>query len=162
MVDFEITLQMIRKMGVRLTKQRLAFLEIIYDNHYTFDDLYENLVKRGHNNLATLYNNIDFFISHNILSKFSVNNVEYYELIINNKSHSSNSQIHFTCNKNNKLFEVDSGKFIDMLGQYSYFNGIDIVNVELLVTGSCKGGCDFSKNKVCKLNIDEKINTNFV
>ncbi len=152
MNNFENTLQIIKAMGIRITKQRLAFLEMIYNNHYTFNEMYSKLCQKGYCNLATLYNNVDFFLDNGLLTKFYVNNVDFYELVVNNDIHSSNSQIHYTCNKRNILHEVETGDFITYLSKYPYFEGVDVEKIGLMVTGVCKNGCEFEKGKTCNLS----------
>ncbi len=153
---FSETLELIKSKNIRITKQRLAFLEVIYNNHYTFHEIYEKLKEKGYSNLATLYNNIDFFIDNGVISKFYVNNVDYYELSINNPEHHSNGKIHFSCNKRNKIHEVNTGDFLDFLGEYPYFKNIDIKNVDLLVKGACKNGCRYPSTGVCRLDNNKK------
>lgn len=155
MDDFNKTVELIKKKNIRITKQRLAFLEVIYNNHFTFNEFYDKLKVKGYSNLATFYNNVDFFIDNGLLKKYYVNNADYYELLVNNDAHSLNSQIHFTCNKNNKLHEINTADLIDFLNQYPSFNGIKINNIELLATGECKGICDYNSTKVCKLETNE-------
>ena len=54
----------LRKNNIRITKQRRAIIDVLEGKHLTIQEIYNELRKRGYNNLGTVYNNIDFLLEH--------------------------------------------------------------------------------------------------
>ncbi len=161
MVYIDTIFDMMKENGIRITNARKHFIEILYENHFTFDDLYTRLCAAGQTNLATLYNNIDFLLNHKVIGMTNVDGVTYYEIILGSEFHNSDSHIHFQCDKTHHIHEFNSKKFLDYLLKYPDFKTLTIDNFTLGITGSCSGECSYEKNKLCpSKSLEEILNNN--
>ena len=69
---FEPIFNELRSQGLRITPQRREILDILRGRHLTFKDIRLELKKRGYTNLATVYNNIDFLLNHDLIIELHI------------------------------------------------------------------------------------------
>lgn len=128
----------LRKNNIRITKQRRAIIDVLEGKHLTIQEIYNELRKRGFNNLGTVYNNIDFLLEHKIVTQIFINGKKHYDLTIDEKSHNADSHIHVTCKVNNNIIEINDSKIFDEIKANAIFKNFDITKLQLVVEGSCQ------------------------
>ncbi|NLB84706.1 MAG: hypothetical protein GX794_01115 [Acholeplasmataceae bacterium] len=103
----------LRAEGSRLTKGRIKLIEILGEEHLTFNQLYERLSAAGFTNVASLYNNLDFFMDHNVIVELYIEGVRYYDLTLDNPMHDAGSHLHIHCEGSNEIIEINNQKIYD-------------------------------------------------
>lgn len=136
----------LRKQNIRITKQRRAIIDVLEGKHLTIQEIYNELRKRGYNNLGTVYNNIDFLLEHKIVAQIFINGKKHYDLTIDEKSHNADSHIHVTCKVNNNIIEINDSKIFDIIKEQDIFKNFDIKKLQLVV----EGNCDHYEKDTCK------------
>jgi len=136
----------LRKNNIRITKQRRAIIDVLEGKHLTIQEIYNELRKRGYNNLGTVYNNIDFLLEHKIVAQIFINGKKHYDLTIDEKSHNADSHIHVTCKVNNNIIEINDSKIFDEIKNNEIFKEFNIKKLQLVV----EGHCDHYEKDTCK------------
>jgi len=129
---------LIRKKNFRLTKYRIAIIEVLENKHLTFKELQDDLKKKGFNNLASLYNNLDFLISLKIVVELYINNTKYYDLSIENPGHSNESNIHIILNDSGKIFEINDEDIFDYIRKHSKLKNLNLDHIRIIISASGK------------------------
>lgn len=115
---FEVYLNQLREKGYRITKSRVALLEVLSDDHLTFKQIQMRLAEKGFTNVASIYNNLDFFLQEKIVVVLFINQVKYYELAIDNKMHTADNHIHLVDQANNQIVEINNKRIFDSITRY--------------------------------------------
>lgn len=144
----------LRSQGLRVTKQRKEIINILEGRHLTFQEIKQELYKRGFRNLATLYNNIDFLLEHNLIIELHINGSRYYDLSIDEASHDANSHIHVMCKRSDLIVEINDESILEVVKSHPKFAGFEADKVQIIINGKCrhedKETCD-SKETLCFL-----------
>ena len=114
----ELYLTQLREKGYRITKSRIALLEVLSDDHLTFKQIQVRLAEKGFTNVASIYNNIDFFLQEKVIVVLFINQVKYYELAIDNKMHTADNHIHLVDQANNQIVEINNKRIFDSITRY--------------------------------------------
>lgn len=128
----------LREIGIKPSFQRIKIFDFVNKStsHPSVDDIYKGLVDKIPTlSKTTVYNTLNLFVQHNIVSAISIEESEMrYD--INDNGHG-----HFKCLECNKIYDID----MDMsFKSEDNLNGYDIHNVSLYFRGICK---KCSKNK---------------
>ena len=116
--NLETYLKQLREKGYRITKSRIALLEVLSDDHLTFKQIQIRLAEKGYTNVASIYNNIDFFLQEKVIVVLFINQVKYYELAIDNKMHTADNHIHLIDQANNQIVEINNKRIFDSISRY--------------------------------------------
>ena len=116
--NLETYLTQLREKGYRITKSRIALLEVLSDDHLTFKQIQIRLAEKGYTNVASIYNNIDFFLQEKVIVVLFINQVKYYELAIDNKMHTADNHIHLIDQANNQIVEINNKRIFDSISRY--------------------------------------------
>lgn len=116
--NFDMYLSQLRDRGFRITKSRVALLEVLSDDHLTFKQIQVRLAEKGYTNVASIYNNIDFFLQEKVIVVLFINQVKYYELAIDNKMHTADNHIHLVDKANNQIIEINNKRIFDSITRY--------------------------------------------
>ena len=116
--NLETYLTQLREKGFRITKSRIALLEVLSDDHLTFKQIQIRLAEKGFTNVASIYNNIDFFLQEKVIVVLFINQVKYYELAIDNKMHTADNHIHLIDQANNQIVEINNKRIFDSISRY--------------------------------------------
>lgn len=116
--NFDMYLSQLRDRGFRITKSRVALLEVLSDDHLTFKQIQVRLAEKGYTNVASIYNNIDFFLQEKVIVVLFINQVKYYELAIDNKMHTADNHIHLVDQANNQIIEINNKRIFDSITRY--------------------------------------------
>ena len=103
----------IQKNGHRLTRHRVAIIEILEQGKLTFKDLQNKLSSRNLINIASIYNNLDFLISENIVIELRLGNKTYYDLTRFNKQKDS-THIYVLNKQTNDILEINNKDLINL------------------------------------------------
>ncbi|MFV0246439.1 MAG: rRNA maturation RNase YbeY [Mycoplasmatales bacterium] len=135
----------LKRKNYRITESRRKLINLFVNNpekHITMNELQELMPDE---NTASLYNNISFLLTENIINEVFLDRKKYYQL--NYISHG-----HFVCEECGTFFNVDIDDFIikdeDILKKYGFH--IKQTNIELF--GLCKKCKEVSKEQLL-LNI---------
>lgn len=154
MERYENIYEELRSKGLRVTKQRKEIINILEGRHLTFQEIKAELQKRGFQNLATLYNNIDFLLEHNLIIELHINGVRYFDLSIDELSHDANSHVHVMCKRSDLIVEVNDETIMELIKSHPTFKEFEADKVQLVINGKCrnenKETCD-SKETLCFL-----------
>ncbi len=134
--------QKLIKDGQRFTAARKALLEVLKDRHLTFKELQKELADKGFKNVSTLYNNLEFFLSNNMIIEFNIDGIKYYDLGIDNPYHQHDSHLHMVV-KNPKtnqttINEIDYPEIYESIKSHPIFKHYDIEYIRILVSANKK------------------------
>lgn len=113
--NLDVYLNQLRQRGYRITKCRVALLDVLSDDHLTFKQIQVRLAEKGFTNVASIYNNLDFFLREKIIVMLYINQVKYYELAVENHMHTADNHIHLMDQENNKIIELNNQKVYDVI-----------------------------------------------
>ena len=134
---FEPIFNELRSQGLRITPQRREILDILRGRHLTFKDIRQELKKRGFTNLATVYNNIDFLLNHDLIIELHIDGKRYFDLAIEEESHDANTHIHTMCQRSNTIIEINDDSIFEMIQNHPRFEGFDINKMQIIINGHC-------------------------
>ena len=126
LLSVEKAKDILRKSGLRLTKQRLLILELLHNNttHPTADDIIQKILKKcGHVTVATVYNTLDVLTGQGLISRIDG---------LENRSHydpDTEPHYHAICSVCKKVFDVESD------GEFSLPEGFLVK--DCLIQGIC-------------------------
>lgn len=118
--------------GFRLTKNRIAIIEILEDGKLTFKELQDKLAARNLKNVASIYNNLDFLLSENIIIELRLGNKTYYDLAHYNKNNETHHLYIFNKDKN-ETKEIVNKELIDLIKNHKAFSKYKIQNIKLII-----------------------------
>lgn len=126
----------------RFTKARKALLEVLKNRHLTFKELHDELVKKGHKNISTLYNNLDFFMSNNMIIEINLDGTKYYDLGKDNPYHQHDSHLHIAVKDPSTgetlIKEIDYPEIYESIKSHPVFKHYDIDYIRILVSAKKK------------------------
>lgn len=132
----QLLLSRYKNTTVRITKYRIELINVLRSkNHLTFDDIYEKMKSKGYENLTSLYNNLDFFIDEKIVTTLEVNNIKYYDLTLEDFSHSADNHIHLIDNQTNEIIEIEAESLFNIIKEHSSLENFEINDIRLTLTG---------------------------
>lgn len=120
--------------GYRITKYRENIVDAITSlgHNFSFEEISDYLKERKCLNLKSLYNNIELFLSLNIITVFVLNKSKMYELNLNIKDH-----IHFIDINSSKVSSVnmDCKHIQEVVIDEMRKKGIEVKYIKLEVYG---------------------------
>jgi Fur family ferric uptake transcriptional regulator/Fur family peroxide stress response transcriptional regulator len=137
MERYEEIFNELRSQGMRITPQRREILNILQGRHLTFKDIRSELRRRGYTNLATVYNNIDFLLQHELIIELHIEGKRYFDLAIEASRHDANSHIHTLCQRSNQIIEINDNTIFDMIQDHPQFKQFDIQKIQIVINGYC-------------------------
>lgn len=137
MERYEEIFNELRSQGMRITPQRREILNILQGRHLTFKDVRGELKRRGYTNLATVYNNIDFLLLHELIIELHIEGKRYFDLAIEEYSHDANSHIHTLCQRSNTIVEINDSSIFEMIQAHPQFKEFDIEKIQIVINGHC-------------------------
>lgn len=137
----------LREKGLRVTEPRKNIVNILQGRHLTFQEIREELERKGHVNLASLYNNIDFLLREEAIVEVHINGKVYYDLAIEEMSHDASSYIHTSCDNSNTIIEVMDQSVIDVIKAHPRFKSFEIEKININIVGKCR----HEDHSVCEL-----------
>lgn len=153
----------LRERGLRVTEPRKNIVNVLQGRHLTFQEIREELSKKGHVNLASLYNNIDFLLREEAIVEIHIGNKVYYDLAIEESSHDAKSYIHTKCTNSDAIVEITDSTVIDLLRTHPRFKGFEIEKININIVGRCvhedSQVCQMGQT-LCFLYEQEKNETN--
>ncbi len=128
----------LRAKGLRITPQRKALFDILENEHLTLKEIYAEMQKRGYNNLRSVYNNVDFVLSKNLVTQINIKGQKYYDLAIGGTNHSPDKHIHFTCENSEEIMEIDGEEIYLMIKRHPMFKNYALDKIHITVSGKCQ------------------------
>lgn len=128
----------IRSLGHRLTNNRITMIEVLENEHLTFKEMQKALSKRGFNNVASIYNNLDFLIKEKIVVELHIGNKKYYDLALDNPGHSSDSHIHIAVKDTGKIIEITDSDIFDYIANHPKLKNYDLENIKIIIGAKSK------------------------
>ena len=96
------------KNGYRITRGRKAVLEILENEHLTFKEIQDKLASRGYHNVSSIYNILEFFVFHKLVTIIFMNDTKYYDLAVDNPMHTDESHIHMMIENTSEIMEISN------------------------------------------------------
>ena len=128
----------IRKNNMRLTKNRIAMIEILENEHLTFKEIQRELARRGFYNVSTIYNNLEFLVEQKIVVELYINDTKYYDLAMGNPMHSADSHIHIMNKDTNTITEVNSPDIFEYITNHKNFEGLNLEQIRITINARNK------------------------
>lgn len=123
-----------KRNGYRITKGRLALLEIVRNEHLTFKQIKDRLAEMGYTNVASVYNMIEFFVDNKILTEVFINGVKYYDLSLGNPMHDEDSYIHMALEGTGDIIEISNRTLYDRIREVVERDyGVEIKNIKIVI-----------------------------
>lgn len=123
----------LRKKNLRITKPRIAMIEILQDNHLTFKEIQTRLLERGFTNVSTIYNNLQFLLDEKIAVELYINDTKYYDLAIDNPMHNADSHIHVVVKDTNKIHEISDPDIFEYIKAHKDFEDYHVDYIRITV-----------------------------
>jgi Fe2+ or Zn2+ uptake regulation protein len=158
MERYESIFNELRSQGMRITPQRREILTILQGRHLTFKDIRTELKRRGYTNLATVYNNIDFLLQHELIIELHIEGKRYFDLAIEEYSHDANSHIHTLCQRSNTIIEINDSSIFEMIQTHPQFKEFDIDKIQIVINGHCHSHNEPSCGKTDQLCHNKAMN----
>lgn len=128
----------LKSTNLRLTSARKSLIEVLENRHLTFKEIYHELCLKGHKNMSTLYNNIDFFLQEGIIVELNIDGIKYYDISLDNPDHLAQNHLHivFYNEKQNQpsIKEINDSSVFDFLKSHPALNQYPIDSIKILVT----------------------------
>jgi Fur family ferric uptake transcriptional regulator/Fur family peroxide stress response transcriptional regulator len=137
MERYEEIFNELRSQGMRITPQRREILNILQGRHLTFKEIRSELKRRGYTNLATVYNNIDFLLQHELIIELHIEGKRYFDLAIEASSHDAKSHIHTLCQRSNTIIEINDSSIFELIQDHPQFKQFDIQKIQIVINGYC-------------------------
>jgi Fe2+ or Zn2+ uptake regulation protein len=136
-VDMNSVKERLKDEGYKLTNQRKAMLEVLYENKSHFlsaEEIYrKSREKYPNTNLSTIYRNLDMLEKIGILHRVNINNeASSYELICNNHHHH-----HIICKDCGKTEIIDYCP-VDIIRAKARSKGFVLTDHKFELYGYCK------------------------
>lgn len=128
----------IKNRGFRLTKNRISIIEILENKHLTFKEIQKELSKRGLNNVASIYNNLDFLVSEGIVAEIPVGNKKYYDLALDNPGHTKDSHIHIVLKDTNTITEINDEDIFKYIIDHPSLSKYDLKYIKIVIGAKTK------------------------
>ncbi|MDR2828599.1 MAG: transcriptional repressor [Acholeplasmatales bacterium] len=120
--------------GLRVTKARMRLIEALEEKPLSFKELCEVIFKKGSTNLASIYNNINFFVEQNVILQVEIKNEKYYELILDKPYRDSIDHIHLVDSESKLIDEIYAPEIVEFIRKYDELKDIDISNIKIIIT----------------------------
>lgn len=122
----------------RLTNARKALLDVLENDHLTLKEIRKGLVDRGFTNLATLYNNLDFFLTNKVIMKLNIDGQTYYDIASDNPNHNHESHIHIVYKDADKntlyITETQDKVLFDTISEHPLFKENDLEYIQMVIS----------------------------
>ncbi|HKL94948.1 MAG TPA: transcriptional repressor [Haploplasma sp.] len=128
----------IRKSGHRLTDNRIAMIEILENNHFTFKQIQVEMKKKGFNNVATIYNNLEFLVREKIIAELHIANTIYYDLAMDNPGHSNDSHIHINVIDKEEITEINDIDIFEYITCHEKLKHLNIDSIQIVIDAKSK------------------------
>lgn len=119
--------------NTRITKARKAMLKALDRKHLSFKTLQKELARQGFTNVATIYNNLNFFVEQNIVVEVSIRGIKYYTLTQASPLKFSESHIHLVNNTTNEISELEADDIYDFIENHPKISNYDLEYVTLTI-----------------------------
>jgi Fe2+ or Zn2+ uptake regulation protein len=142
MNQLELILNALRSQNYRITKPRMAILNVLQKSALTLKEVHELVKLEGHHNLATVYNTLDFLEETGLV---------HIQIKDGEKTYSYNDQnfpkalIQMQCEDRNQSIQLKNHHLIDDIRHHPLFEGFDIEELEIRI----KGHCDQTQKDAC-------------
>lgn len=146
-------IEKLKNKNYRITKARGRLIDLFYEKegyHFTINEIAEHEKIYGKVNIATLYNNLEFLETEEIIYGFSAYGTKYYEFI-NGLSHT-----HLICRHCQLIENIDissNNDREDILRDYGF-----TVKSEIKTIFGCCKECQAGKCTECVAGCQSKIN----
>lgn len=130
--------EQIRRSGHRLTENRKAMIQILENQHLTFKEIQSELQRRGFYNVASIYNNLEFLVSNNIVIEIFVNNEKYYDLAMDNPGHNRDSHIHIGLKDTGEITEIVAPDIFNYIANHKDLNKLKINSIRIIISAENK------------------------
>lgn len=128
----------IKSLGFRLTNNRIAMIEILENEHLTFKQIQHEMKKYGFNNVASIYNNLEFLVNNKIIAELHIANKIYYDLAIENPGHSKESHIHINIQNEEKITEINDRDIFDYIIKHPKLGHLSIDDIKIVINAHSK------------------------
>ncbi len=128
----------LRKNNLRITKARMAMIEVLENNHLTFKEIQKELAKRGFHNVSTIYNNLDFLLEQKIAVELYINDTKYYDLAMDNPMHNADSHIHMILKDTNEITEINNPEVFEYIKSLDEFRDLEIDYIRITLAAKRK------------------------
>jgi Fe2+ or Zn2+ uptake regulation protein len=142
MNQLELILNALRSQNYRITKPRMAILNVLQKSALTLKEVHELVKLEGHHNLATVYNTLDFLEETGLV---------HIQIKDGEKTYSYSDQnfpkalIQMQCEDRNQSIQLKNHHLIDDIRHHPLFEGFDIEELEIRI----KGHCDQTQKDAC-------------
>lgn len=92
----------------------------------------------GYNNTATLYNNIDFLIDNHLVTEIFIDNTKYYDLTVNEFTHTFDNHIHVVCRDNHEIYEILDENIFEMIKKHESLRDFDIESIQISIKANSR------------------------
>ncbi len=139
-IKFDDIKNKLRESGYKLTRQRIAILNVIFDNndkHLSSEEIYDYVKEIDTDiGIATVYRTLQLFEELNIVYKVNFDDgFNRYELNIDSEDHQHH---HLICLECGSIFEVKLDLLENLEKEIEVENGFKIVDHNVKFFGYCK------------------------
>lgn len=125
-------IEVLKQKKYRMTKARIDFIHMFVDGPLTMREITKYMFEKGHNNLQTIYNNIAFLHSENLLYEVFDEEKKYY---LNN--YDFDEDVYLTCYKTQKVKDASTQKVMALIQDIFGNQNFHIDHVSIQISGSC-------------------------
>lgn len=119
--------------NTRITKARKAMLQALDRKHLSFKTLQKELARQGFTNVATIYNNLNFFVEQKIVIEVPIRGIKYYTLTQANPLKFSESHIHLVNNTTNTISELEADDIYNFIENHPSVANYNLEYVTLTI-----------------------------
>lgn len=125
--------------GIKITRHRSLIIDTLYksNTHMSVYEIY-NILKAKNIGLSTVYRNLIILECAGVVKKFTISNVNYYEIEYPDKY---NIHMHAKCTRCGKITDIHNNRvlaqFNDLFKNMEHESRIIIKSSSILLTGIC-------------------------
>jgi len=135
-MDIEKLLIKLKKEQYRITKARKDILSLLNQKPMTVSDLEIEMKLLGHPNVQTIYNNLNFLETEQIIITTLDGHLKYYHLY--DQAHDIKTKIKISCHATDANLEIVEKKVIATLEQTLGLKNFNIDSLEIRINGECE------------------------
>lgn len=135
-MDIEKLLITLKNKKYRITKARKDILTLLNHKAMTVNDLEKEMKSLGHPNVQTIYNNLNFLETEQIIITTLDGHLKYYHLY--DQDHDVKTKVHISCHATNANLELVEQKVIATLEQTLGLKNFNIDSLDIRINGECE------------------------
>jgi Fe2+ or Zn2+ uptake regulation protein len=134
-MDIEKLLINLKNNNYRITKARKDILTLLNKKPMSVSDLETEMKLLGHPNVQTIYNNLNFLETEQIIITTLDGHLKYYHLY--DQDHDIKTKVRISCHATNANLELVEKKVIATLEQTLGLKNFNIESLDIQINGEC-------------------------